>query len=223
MPLPVEIIENSDWWQPWLPFAGSALLFLGAMFTVWQTNRAADRRHIEQLATVRSEGLAGRAAERVDKFREEVSAILAERWPLSDALHVLAEAVVRYREQLKDPDIPQQESLDALNKVVAGQRLHLNRFIDLVIRASLLTNDAETLTTLKQTRETARTSWNDIKAATTGRSDALDVEHQFRSAFNSKLTELEAATRTLATSDGQPSLAVDEQRARRHWYLLWLR
>jgi hypothetical protein len=225
-PLLVEIIDHSEWWQPWLPFAGSTLLFLGAMYTLWRTNGATDCRHAEQLSAIRAEGAAGRAAERVDKFREEVSGILAERWPLADAINILAEATVQYRKDFSDPDISPQRAVDTFNEVLSQQRTHLNRFIDLAIRASLLTNDAEILDILRQTRETARNGWNEVKTSTTRQfSDAFDVEREreWRSAFHGKLVELETATRALATTDGVPSPVAVAQPGRRHWYLLWLR
>lgn len=48
-PLPVEITTHTDWRVVWLPFAGSALLFLGAMITVWRTNRASAKRSAKEL------------------------------------------------------------------------------------------------------------------------------------------------------------------------------
>jgi len=48
-PLPVEITNHTDGWVVWLPFAGSALLFVASMITVWWTTRAASSRLAKEL------------------------------------------------------------------------------------------------------------------------------------------------------------------------------
>lgn len=66
-------MPSSVWLAPIVGLIGSALLFIGGLIGVWCTNKNANQRQREQLATMEAEGRAGQAAERNDRFREEVA------------------------------------------------------------------------------------------------------------------------------------------------------
>lgn len=246
-------MASAEWWHPLMPFAGSVLLFVAAMITLWRTNKAAEGRHREQmtvakdqhdadlkaaedryladqndmnsrhyqdikaaqerqeeqLSAMRGEGRADRAAARADRFREDVAGILAERWPTLDAAMDLADAVAQYREHRENREVPPQERAATFDKVRLGTRENLNRFIQLVIRASLLTNDPDVLAILKGLRDSAKDAWNAMKGTLNGDGDPYEKEAAFRETFNSKLTDLETATRRLVTSEPVTNTAVD--------------
>ena len=111
-PWPVEIINETSQWAwlaPVLGLIGSGLLFIGGLIGVWWTNNNADRRHREQLAATQAEGRADRAAERNDRFREEVANLLGERWATDKAAYKLATAADEYHTDHERPEVPPGE------------------------------------------------------------------------------------------------------------------
>jgi hypothetical protein len=218
-PHPVGIIDQTDWWQPYVPplvgLVGSIIVaaaaFVGVV-TNTRTNQraidAADTRHREQLVAARVERAADRAADRADKFREEVASILAERWPMLNATYELACAVEQYRRVRGNPRVSATEQEVKSKAVKLVQRDHLNRLIQLTIRAGLLTNDREIQTVLKELREMSRDAWNAINQTLNFRGNPFEEAHAFRKRLQAKLSDLESLTRELVTTDGTKPSAV---------------
>lgn len=223
-PLSVGIIEQADWWQPYVPplvgLLGSIIVaaaaFVGVV-TNSRTNqraiRAADARHREQVEAARADGVADRAADRADKLREEVASILAERWAMLEAAIELAPVVEQYRRVRRNPcvsPIEQQANLDALRLKIA-QRDHLNQFIQKTLRAGLLTNDAEFHAALEALREVVGSGWQAILATSNLKGDPYAEARMFRQRFHSKLGDLEVLTRRIVTSDAATKILPPEQ------------
>jgi hypothetical protein len=206
------MINQTDWWQLYLPplvgLLGSIIVAAAAFTGVIKNNRtnqraidAADDRHKEQLQAARAEGVADRAAQRVDKFREDVASILAERWPTLDAAVEMADAVDQYHRDRENPEVTPHERVTKFNAARLERREPLNRLIQLTIRASLLTNDPDLLAALKGIREVSSEGWNAIKWTLNSQGDPYDEEKVFREKLHAKLGELESLTRKLVTSD----------------------
>jgi flagellar biosynthesis GTPase FlhF len=179
--LPVMMTNESSpwvWLAPILAFVGTVLLFAGALINGWWTNDSASerqrqaleaaqtqhdahmaatqRQHEAQLAAMRAEGAADRAAQRADKLREDVASVLAERWPTLDAAIAMADAADEYRRDRESPDVSARERAARFSDVRKQQRDHFNRLMQLTIRASLLTNDAEVTAILGELRDGTR-------------------------------------------------------------------
>jgi hypothetical protein len=111
-PWPVEIINELSpwvWLAPLIGLIGSALLFIGGLIGVRWTNSNADQRHQEQLAAMHAEARADRAAERNNRFREEVANLLGERWATDKAAYELATAADEYRTDKERPEVSARE------------------------------------------------------------------------------------------------------------------
>ena len=199
-PWPVDIVnEASDWvWlAPILGLVGSSLLFIGGLIGVAWTNRNAGQRHLEQLAAMKVEGRADRAAERNDHLREEVANLLGERWATDNAAYKLATAADEY--QIDRDERPQISANQRFNKALEVRDEHtpqLNKVEHLAIRASLLTNDAETLSVLTSIRNVAQL-WKNLVD-----SDPIETYSEIRDTLTADFARLEALTRRLVTSDG---------------------
>lgn len=194
--LQVEIVSHSEWWQPWLPFAGSALLFAGAMLTLWLTNRAARKRQERELAAKRKENIADRAAARVDTLRNEVATILAERPATLDSQRALFEATLQHKNELHDSSVSAHESV---GKVMTVRALHIalcDRLEHQVIRAQLLSDDYEIDAALNKLRTIAH-NWNEPMKAAQDDSRDWDGLMQLGKELTTALDELEKATRKL--------------------------
>jgi hypothetical protein len=199
-PMQVEIVSHSDWWQPWLPFAGSALLFLGAMVTLWLTNRAARKRQERELQAQRIENVADRAAARAESLRTEVAAVLAARPATLDSQRALFEATIVHRRDLMDQSGAVSPA-DSSKKLFDARSGHLKMSDELeqaVIRALLLTNDASIDAALQKVRAIAHNWYKPIEATTAGPSEAQwDSLQTLGAELTSALDELESATRKL--------------------------
>lgn len=213
-PWPVEIVNQASpwaWLAPILALLGSALLFSGGLYGVHKTNEAAANRqrselnaaqakhnaemaaaqahHDEQLTALRTEGRADRAAERNDRFRQEVANLLGERWATEKAAYKLAE-------NADDHFTGQGVTSEDLQKVRNEHTPQLNKVEHLAIRAALLTNDWKILAVLTQVR-TAAQGWMDLVDGAP-MATFISVRDRLDGAFE----ELEALTRQLVTSDG---------------------
>jgi hypothetical protein len=217
-PLQVEIVSHSEWWQPWLPFAGSALLFLGAMFTLWLTNRAARKRQERELAEKRVENIADRAAARADTLRNEVATILAERPPTLESQRALFEATLQHKNEMYDSSVSPNESS---GRVMSVRTLHIelcDRLEQEVIRALLLTDDPEIDAALTKVRAIAH-NWNEPMKAAQDESRDWEGLMDLGKNLTTALDELEGATRKLTAIQFRPPAPLA---TKRHWYLLWL-
>lgn len=87
-PLQVAIVNQTDWWLPWLPVGGSGLLFVGAMLTLWLTNRAAKNRQEREIAEKRAENIADRVAAEERQFKQ---------WRLDTLMKVCSEVTAAER------------------------------------------------------------------------------------------------------------------------------
>lgn len=197
-PWPVEIVnEASDWaWLgPVLAFVGSALLFAGGLIGVWCTNRTANKRHREQLDLTRAEGRADRAAERNDRFREEVANLLGERWTTEKAAYKLAENAEEYYNGLNNPTV-NAVTIAQLLQVRDDHTPQLNKVEHLAIRAALLMNDPQISEVLNEIR-TAAQGWKNLVAG-----DHYGTFIGIRDRLDAAFERLEVLTRRLVTSDG---------------------
>lgn len=217
-PLQVEIITHSQWWQPWLPFAGSALLFLGAMLTLVLTNRAARKRQERELAEKRIENIADRAAARAETLREAVATILAERPATLESQRELFEATLQHKNELYDSSVSPRESA---HKVLTVRGMHIelcDRLEQEVIRALLLTDDPGIDAALTKVRTIAH-NWNEPMKAAQDENRDWDGLMQLGNELTTALDELETATRKLTAIRFSPPVPAKKRR----WYLLWLR
>ncbi len=198
-PWPVEIINETSQWAwlaPVLGLIGSGLLFIGGLIGVWWTNNNADRRHREQLAATQAEGRADRAAERNDRFREEVANLLGERWATDKAAYKLATAADEYHTDHERPEVPPGERFAKALKVRDEHTPQLNRVEHLAIRASLLINDAEISDVLTAIRTVAQL-WKDLVDR-----DPIETYIEIRGRLDNAFARLETLTCKLVTSDG---------------------
>ncbi|OBH25189.1 hypothetical protein A5692_03565 [Mycobacterium sp. E342] len=160
------------------------MLFGAALWTLWRTNRAAYRRHREQLA-----------ADRNDRFRQEVADLLGERYATVDAAYRLADASAQHDDAVANGAPP----ADRVAKFLAVREKHtpqLNTVEHLAIRAALLTNNTELIAKLDQIR-TASQGWKDLVDK-----DPVEVFIKMRDDLDTAFAELETLTRQLVTSDG---------------------
>ncbi|MCU1695727.1 MAG: hypothetical protein JWR34_1790 [Mycobacterium sp.] len=218
-PLQVEVVSHSEWWQPWLPFAGSALLFIAAMLTLALTNRAARKRQERELAEKRIENIADRVAARADTLREAVATILAERPATLESQRKLFEATLQHKNEMYDSSVSPHESS---GRVMTVRGLHIelcDRLEQEVIRALLLTEDPEIDAALTKVRTIAH-NWNEPMKAAQDESRDWDGLMQLGKELTTALDALEKATRKLTAI--QFSSPVPLAR-RRRWYLLWLK
>lgn len=195
-PLPVEITNQTSSLLQWMPFYGSVLLFAASMITVWLTNRAANRRHREQVSTTHAEGRAERAARRNDRFREEVANLLGERWQTENVAYELADAIGEYQRDRDNPEVSPNERFWKARGVRDEHTPQLNKVEHLAIRASLLTNDAEISAVLDEIRTIAQL-WKDLVD-----NDPYEKFIEIRDRVRAAFTQLEILTRRLVTSDG---------------------
>jgi hypothetical protein len=217
-PLQVEVVIHSESWRPWLPFAGSALLFLGAMLTLALTNRAARKRQERELAEKRIENIADRAAARADTLRDEVATILADRPATLQSQRELFEATLQHKNDIHNSSVSPNERA---TKVITVRDLHIDfcdRLEQKVIRALLLTEDPEIDAALTRVRTIAH-NWNEPMKAAQDESRDWDGLMQLGNDLTTALDDLEKATRKLtAIQFSPPALPARKRR----WYLLWL-
>jgi hypothetical protein len=198
-PWPVEITNEASQWAwlaPVLGLIGSGVLFIGGLVGVCWTNNNADRRHREQLAATQAEGRADRAAERNDRFREEVANLLGERWATDKAAYKLATAADEYHTDHERPEVSPNERFTKALTVRDEHTPQLNKVEHLSIRASLLTNDAEVSDALNAIRAVAQL-WKDLVDV-----DAFEKYTEIRERLDNAFARLETLTRKLVTSDG---------------------
>jgi hypothetical protein len=217
---PVEVVNDASPWQWVTPvgaFVGTVLLFFGGLIGVYITKEAAARRqkdeldaantkhtaamtaaqnqHDEQLSAMRSEGRAERAAERNDRFREEVANLLGERWATENAAYKLATAKDEHNIDVETGVAPNErfkKALDVRNEYTP----QLNKVELLAIRASLLTNNVEVSAVLDEIRVVAQ-MWKDLVDR-----DPIETFMEIRGRLDTGFAELETLTRKLVTSDG---------------------
>ena len=185
------------WLGPVLTFCGSVLLFVAAIITVWRTNQ-----------NTRREGRRDRAAQRADRFGEEVANLLGERWATEKAAYELATAADEYHTDTENPEVSPNKRFTKAVRVRDKHTPQLNKVEHLAIRASLLTNDDEISAALDEIRTVAQL-WKDLID-----SDAIEKFMEIRDRLETAFSELETLTRRLVTSDGataqtdsQPSAA----------------
>jgi hypothetical protein len=170
---------------PVLTFCGSVLLFAGSMIVLWRTNKAADRRHRQQLT-----------AERNDRFREEVSNLIGEKWETVNVAYELAEAAGEYHRTAGAPDVAPRDRFWKARGVRDKHTPQLNKVEHMAIRASLLTNDTETSAVLDEIQTVAQL-WKDL-VDNDPYEKFIEIRDRLQTAFN----QLETLTRKLVTSDG---------------------
>jgi hypothetical protein len=202
-PFPVEIVNNSAWWQPLLPFASSVLLFLAAMLTLWLTNRAARKRQDRELEAKRVENIADRAAARADTLRNEIATVLGERPATLDSQRQLFEATIQHRNEMYDTTISPR---DSTRKVMDVRSLHIelcDRLEQEVIRALLLTDDPEIDAALTKVRTIAH-NWNEPMKAAQDQNNDWERFEQLGTNLTTALDELERAARKLTAIQFSP-------------------
>jgi hypothetical protein len=169
----------------WLgPFCGSVLLFTASMIVLWRT-----------LKNTREEGRRGRAAQRNDRFREEVANLIGERWATEKAAYELATNAAEYHTDLHNEAV-ESERIAELLQVRDEYTPQLNKVEHLAIRASLLTNDGQISAVLDEIR-TAAQGWKDLVDQ-----DPIEKFIGIRDRLDNDFARLEDLTRRLVTSDG---------------------
>jgi hypothetical protein len=222
-PWPVEIVNEGSQWAwlaPILSLIGSALLFGGGLYGVFRTNATAavrqrqeldavklrhdadlaaeQKHHEEQLETVRTENRAERAAQRNDRFREEVANLLGERWATERAAYELATNAAEYYTDLHNPAVA-GERIAELLQVRDEHTPQLTKVEHLAIRASLLTNDGQISAVLDGIRMAAQ-GWKDLVDQ-----DPMENFIGIRDRLDNDFARVEDLTRRLVTSDGATS------------------
>ncbi|MBS4729859.1 hypothetical protein MSM1_19975 [Mycobacterium sp. SM1] len=191
------------WLAPVLAFCGSALLFGGAMITLWRTNLAAFKRQTRELAAKDQEAKADRAAARADQLRVEVAAILAERPTTLDSQRKLFDATVQHRMEIGANTLSPAERSRQVLDVRQLHIEHSDKLEQLVIRALLLTTDPEIEAALTKVRTIAH-NWNEPMLAAHSENDVEKFEELGRR-LTIALDELEAATRKLTAIEADPA------------------
>jgi hypothetical protein len=161
-----------------------------------QDMAAAQQRQDDQLAAMRAEGRADRTAQRNDRFREEVANLIGEKWNTVNAAYELADAVGEFQRTNDDPDVAPKDRFWKARGVRDKYTPQLNKVEHLAIRASLLTNDAETSAMLDEIRTVAQ-MWKDLVA-----NDPYETFIEIRDRLETAFNQLETLTRKLVTSDG---------------------
>jgi hypothetical protein len=214
-PLPVQIISHENVWTwlapPLITFGSSVVLFFGTLFTLWRSIRANSAQLDKQLEAARTEKVNERAAAHADQFRDEVASILAERQSLRQAQAYAAFAVARWRgysasddettddTPIDDKWFENQETeatkfMDSRNKYLT----EFNRFEQLVIRASLFTNDAEAIAVLDKLRKLLEQSKQLFN--TPEEKNPQDEAHELIKQVGTTFKELENCTRRMSTA-----------------------
>ena len=143
-----------------------------------------------------AEGRANRAAERNNRFREEVAKLLGERRATDKAAYELATAATEYDTDKRRPEVSPHDRVAAVLEVRNKHTPQLNKVEHLAICASLLTNDVEISALLTAIKNAAQV-WKDLVD-----SDPIEKYIDMRDALDNAFIQLEAFTRTLVTSDG---------------------
>jgi hypothetical protein len=174
----------SPWLGPVLALCGSVLLFTGSMVVLWRT-----------LKNTREEGRRGRAAQRNDRFREEVANLLGEKYLTVDAAEKLADDAKGGYDDVEG-EVPPADRVGKVLTVREQQASQLNKVEHLAIRAALLTNDTEIIAVLGETR-TAAQMWKDLVDK-----NPYETFMEIRDRLEAAFDQLETLTRKLVTSDG---------------------
>jgi hypothetical protein len=183
------------WLTPMLTFCGSLVLFGGSMIVLWRTNKAASARQSRELEAKRVEGVVDRASARADQLRVEVAAILAERPTTLDSQRTLFEATLQHRIEAQTNSVPPAVRGPKLVDVRQLHIEHSDKLEQLVIRALLLTTDAEIEAALTKVRAIAH-NWNEPMVAAHAQNDVEKFD-ELRTRLTTALDEVEAATRKL--------------------------
>jgi hypothetical protein len=188
-----------------LTFSGTLVLFTGTMIALWRTNKAASTRQKAEIEAKRLEGVADRASARAYQLRVEVAAILAERPTTLDSQRRLFEATFQHRVEVDaDTVSPAERS----RKVLDVRQLHIehsDKLEHLVIRALLLTTDANIEAALSKVRSIAH-NWNEPMLAAQSEPNNVEKFDGLRTRLTTALDELETATRKLTAIESDAKL-----------------